>query len=267
MPPCPAMFSTYGWYKMPVVSMVCREIGASTGRTAMIRAITLLALTGLLVTNGALAEGRLQKYQNKANCYVWNPQPQKKETVTWTGRCVASRADGSGTQTWRFWKNGAWKEDSYTGTQRDGKRHGRGVFSGSNGYKYDGEYRNGKRHGRGVFRWGNDSKYDGGWRDNKKHGRGVSSWANGNKYDGEYRNGKQHGRGMFRWGDGTKYDGGWRDGKWHGRGFFTGADGSKYDGEYRHGKWHGRGVYTEKSGGKYVVESKNGKLLRKVRIK
>ena len=39
---------------------------------------------------------------NRPGCYVWNPNPQPEETVTWTGECNGGVAEGSGSLTWTF---------------------------------------------------------------------------------------------------------------------------------------------------------------------
>ena len=58
---------------------------------------------------------------------------------------------------------------------------------------YEGGWKNGKPHGHGVSTSTNGNKYDGEWKDGKPHGRGVSTRANdGRKYDGEWKDGKQH---------------------------------------------------------------------------
>ena len=39
---------------------------------------------------------------NRPGCYVWNPNPQPEETVTWTGGCSGGFAEGSGSLAWAF---------------------------------------------------------------------------------------------------------------------------------------------------------------------
>ena len=62
----------------------------------------------------------------------------------------------------------------YVGEGIDGKRHGQGTVTYSNGKKYVGEFKNGK-----------------------KHGQGTETYPNGSKYVGEFKNGKYHGQGTF----------------------------------------------------------------------
>ena len=137
-------------------------------------------------------QGRWQTLGNNPSCVVWNAEPQPSETVTWSGACANDKAQGRGTEVWRYLEDGEWKEDKYTGEMKDGKKHGRGVYV-----------------------WGRDSKwagdrYEGDWKDGKVWGRGVYVWANGDRYEGEFRDDKRHGRGVFRFASGDECEGEWR---------------------------------------------------------
>ena len=110
----------------------------------------------------------------------------------------------------------------YVGEGKDGKRHGQGTVTYSNGKKYVGEFKNGK-----------------------KHGQGTHTWSNGKKYVGEFKNGKRNGQGTMTYSDGRKYVGGVKNGKWDGKGVSTALDGQRwytlYEGEWKKGKKHGQG--------------------------
>ena len=110
----------------------------------------------------------------------------------------------------------------YVGEEIDGKRHGQGTVTYSNGKKYVGEFKNGK-----------------------KHGQGTQTWSNGKKYVGEFKNGKRNGQGTMTYSDGRKYVGGVKNGKWDGKGVSTALDGQRwntlYEGEWEKGKFHGQG--------------------------
>ncbi|WP_019680043.1 hypothetical protein, partial [Ruminococcus flavefaciens] len=54
---------------------------------------------------------------------------------------------------------------------------------------------NGKIHGKGVFTYTNGNKYEGSFKEGVKHGRGVFTWADGNVYEGEYENDMRNGIG------------------------------------------------------------------------
>ena len=57
---------------------------------------------------------------HRPGCYVWNPNPQPNETVTWTGACADGFAQGSGTATWSH----PGEHQIGTGLLRNGKTHG-----------------------------------------------------------------------------------------------------------------------------------------------
>jgi hypothetical protein len=58
-------------------------------------------------------------------CKIWNPQPQRNESVTWSGACTDGFASGKGVLAW--------------------------TENGQPDVKFDGEYENGKRNGPGVM--------------------------------------------------------------------------------------------------------------------
>ena len=58
---------------------------------------------------------------NRPGCYVWNPNPQREETVTWTGGCSGGFAEGSGSLRWAF---GGTEQVATGGRLRDGRMDG-----------------------------------------------------------------------------------------------------------------------------------------------
>ena len=80
---------------------------------------------------------------NHPECYVWNPNLQPDETVTWTAECSGGLAQGTGTLTWVL---GSGKRAN-KGLLQDGKMHGHWVESSANGTVREGSYVDGKRHG------------------------------------------------------------------------------------------------------------------------
>ena len=111
----------------------------------------------------------------------------------------------------------------YVGEGKDGKRHGQGTVTYSNGKKYVGEFKNGKRNGQGTMTYSDGRKYVGGVKNGKWDGKGVSTALDGQRwytlYDGEWKKGKKHGQGKLVV---TKIDddgtllGKWGLGKWKG---------------------------------------------------
>ena len=67
----------------------------------------------------------------RPGCYVWNPNLQPDETVTWTGGCSGGRAQGVGTLKWVY--DGGKKTAESTGGLTDGKMHGQWVIREADG--------------------------------------------------------------------------------------------------------------------------------------
>jgi hypothetical protein len=112
----------------------------------------------------------------------------------------------------------------------------KGTQEFDSGARYVGEFRNGKRHGRGVYTWPNGDKYVGNWEGGKRNGQGVFTGQNGIKYIGSYQDGKRHGVGTTIFPDGKKYAGEWENGKKNGRGTWTFPDGTKQGATYIDGE-------------------------------
>ena len=85
----------------------------------------------------------------------------------------------------------------YVGEKKDGKRHGQGTLTFSDGSSYEGEYRNDKRHGQGTLTKPNGDKYVGEFKDGKQDGQGTYTWSDGRKYVGEWKDGYRTGQGTF----------------------------------------------------------------------
>ena len=83
-----------------------------------------------------------------AGCYVWNPNLQIGETVSWDGNCEGNVAHGRGSLTW------SWGDDEQTGTGelRNGRVHGHWVFKYANGTELEGNYLEGELQGPWVQR-------------------------------------------------------------------------------------------------------------------
>jgi len=56
--------------------------------------------------------------------------------------------------------------------------------------EYVGEYKDGKKHGKGRYTWSDGGIYVGNWKDGKEHGHGTYTSPSGRKYVGEWREGK-----------------------------------------------------------------------------
>jgi hypothetical protein len=108
---------------------------------------SLVLLTGAVLLNAsvaAMAQAQSGKPPDwiadaKTGCKVWNPAPQARETIRWSGGCEGGFAQGRGTLQW--YENGR-PGDRYDGEYQAGKRNGHGVVTMSNGKRIEGDWRN-----------------------------------------------------------------------------------------------------------------------------
>ena len=177
---------------------------------------------------------------------------------------------------------------TYEGEWRDGKMHGRGIYSWPNGDVFEGDWRNGKMHGRGIHTWpGEDSTRTGEFYARAFHKLGTKAHEAGQR-DRAVQNFQEALRSNptpdFR--DKVqndldvllsqcppaspsppsdtavpstadppiptlnegRYEGDFRDGKKHGRGIHTWPNADRFEGNWRNGKMTGRGIYNFASG-------------------
>ena len=78
---------------------------------------------------------------------------------------------------------------------QEGKYHGQGVVTYSNGDKWEGEYKDGLPfNGQGTNTYSNGDKYVGEWKDGNPHGQGTKTYSDGGKYVGEFKYGNPNGQ-------------------------------------------------------------------------
>jgi hypothetical protein len=143
---------------------------------------------------------------DRPDCQAWNAQPQRNETVTWSGSCQSGKAEGAGVLTWGYIDSTGHAEketETYSGSLLGGKQNGRATTISSIGSRYDGEYRDGQKSGQGVLTWP-DAKYDGAWKDGKPHGSGTYT-EGGLSHQGQWEQGCLDDKGSVI-GLGTKID-------------------------------------------------------------
>jgi hypothetical protein len=103
--------------------------------------LAALAVLGLATSAPAQNSGKPPAWiaDSKTGCKVWNPAPQARETIHWSGGCDSGYAQGKGTLQW--YENGK-PGDRYVGEYQGGKRNGHGVVTMSNGTRIEGDWRN-----------------------------------------------------------------------------------------------------------------------------
>ena len=152
-----------------------------------------------------------------------------------------------------------------------------GEYTYPNGKKYSGTYKDGKRHGEGIFVFTDGETYDGEFNNGSYQGVGTYTFTNGNKYKGEWKDGDFDGEGTFTYGPASQTPGDYYTGKWK-KGSFTtnGAyyylapnedKGNIFIGKIQNGKPNGKGNLSYKSGDIYSGEVRDGKPNGKGTIK
>lgn len=198
---------------------------------------TIVFILCILLIEPVWAQGTW--FKTTDGCIVWNSKPRPNETVVWNGPCIYNKASGYGVLIWRRVKDGKVLISRYEGRMKNGKRHGQGVYVGSNGSHYEGGFRNGKRHGRGLYVDAAGNRYEGEVKEGKPNGFGALKYADGNRYEGEWLNGVPHGRGVFDFKDTTRFEGGFVKGIPEGTGQCRALDGKEGRCKYRDGKFAG----------------------------
>ncbi len=84
----------------------------------------------------------------RSGCAVWDLDPEPGWSVTWSGGCEDGKASGRGTLVWHEKGEAVIR---YEGEMKDGKEHGRGIFTTSEGDRYEGDLRDGKEHAGGSI--------------------------------------------------------------------------------------------------------------------
>lgn len=153
---------------------------------------------------------RWQKATN-VNCLVWNPSPDPDDSVTWTGSCVDGKAEGRGTQTFRFPDRGTWKEERYEGEMQGGKLNGQGTLYYENGDRFEGEFSDGQR-ARGSLYYANGAKYEGTFANGGFNGPGKFTYADGSYYEGNFANSLPNGKGTLTQIGAPPISGAWTNG-------------------------------------------------------
>ncbi|CAF1078293.1 unnamed protein product [Rotaria sp. Silwood1] len=147
-----------------------------------------------------------------------------KSPLTYEGEWHMGNMHGKGTL--QFGREG---QNYYTGDFILNIPFGKGRRQYASGNLYEGMWVNGKRHGYGIFSWSNgNGEYIGQWENGVQNGHGIHIWyiiraeesqyALRNYYEGNFLDGRRHGQGTFYYSSGTKYIGDWKADQKHGQG-------------------------------------------------
>ncbi len=248
---------------------VSKYLSAGRGREFYKEALALLIeieeieeelekeLGGLQVTPENMCEGKpvgsrcWMALTDQPECYVWNPNLQKDETVTWSGVCSDGFAQGAGTRLRNYSYNpyeDRWDErrEEAMGYLQNGYRQGLWtdrISTLTGGItEQKGPYVNSKRHGLWVERWPDiysPKQAEGAYVAGKKHGKWVTHESDGSVGGGAYVDGKKQGQWIEPY-PGGQGEGSYVGGKRHGHWIWRGLDGTTETETYVNGRSLGK---------------------------
>ena len=129
----------------------------------------------------------------------------------------------------------------YVGAIKNNMPNGYGTLtfsSGENtGQSYLGQFKNGKAHGQGKTSWSNGGSHTGSYKKGNADGLGTKIWSNGSQYIGHFLDNKHHGQGKYTYPDGRTREGTFVDGNFH-FGVQRTPGGSISEGTFVNGKLH-----------------------------
>ena len=131
---------------------------------------------------------------------------------------------------------------TYTGTFKNGLKHGKGKYTWKNGGVYEGDWINGEKTGKGKRTWKESGNvYEGDFLNGEKTGKGKYTYKNGDVYEGDFVNLSYTGKGKFTWRNGDVFMGDFnKDIKGEGRMYF------KSSGKIEFGEYNKRGEWKKK---------------------
>ena len=107
---------------VPIVAAMFALAGTAFAQPAATPPPALDALTGWVA-------------DPKTGCKIWDAAPDPAEKITWTGKCEAGMAEGSGTLQFFIGEKPAAR---YEGELRNGRADGQGISLEPDGTRYEG---------------------------------------------------------------------------------------------------------------------------------
>lgn len=209
-----------------------------------------------------------KKIEGRKDCYFYNTNPKKEETVTWDGDCSQQVPNGKGNLIWN-WKESRLHKIHKIGTYKNGKLEGYGkkywylnnvVF-----YEYIGEFYNNLEEGSGILKIYFKGKLaitiSGNFKKENPSGKMMVKYEDGQLYRGEMRGWDKEGWGEQTDNDGFKYIGNFKNNLFSGEGKAFYPNKNIYDGEWKKGEWNGEGLFTTPTGERLVGIYEKGKPL------
>ena len=132
--------------------------------------LTLLICLNSFIAFGQATTGAYIK-DPKTGCKVWVDEYTPDNSITWSGTCKSSYADGQGTL---IWYTSGKEIAQYTGVMKKGKPNGKGKYHNQWIGESEGTFINGVMQGQGTRTFATGLKLDGYYIDDEFVGLGES---------------------------------------------------------------------------------------------
>ncbi|MEM8906746.1 MAG: hypothetical protein AAGD05_02770, partial [Bacteroidota bacterium] len=151
----------------------------------------------------------------------------------------------------------------YTGTIKDGQRHGQGVFVAQDGTEWEGQWEANQLVGTVILRKPNGDVYEGAVQNYQRHGYGTYQWRNSsNRFAGDWKNDQREGKATYVIAkNGRRFEGTYVNNRIHGTGTWFYSDGSTLKGNFQKGKKEGRFTATSPDGQQQTCSYERGRLV------
>ena len=139
--------------------------------------ISILLLSSPVIGNNHKGETLYRWGENPD--YKWMGFGDKDTHPVYQGQVKDGKPNGLGVI---IYPDGIWKGgNKYVGEWKDGKEHGQGTQTSSDGRKYVGEFKNGLLNGQGTETTPDGTKYVGKFKDGERNGQGTLTFPDGTK--------------------------------------------------------------------------------------
>ncbi|MEM9819428.1 MAG: hypothetical protein AAF985_00090 [Bacteroidota bacterium] len=157
----------------------------------------------------------------------------------------------------------------YTGTIKNGKRHGQGTFVAKDGTVWEGEWENDVLQGTVILRKNTGDVYEGEIRNYQRHGYGTYRWRNsGNLFEGDWKNDQRDGKAKYTIAkSGRRFEGTYIDNRIHGTGTWFYPDGTTLQGHFNRGTKEGRFTVKAPDGTSQQCTYERGRLISSGRVR
>lgn len=129
-----------------------------------------------------------KEIEDMSDCYLWNTSPVAGETVTWSGECSGSFAEGKGTV---LWTGTGWSHEEVGSLKKGMKDDGQWIIRPNDGTVHVGAYMDNRRNGYWTIHGNDRTVQVGAYVNDKRNGHWIIRGNDGTIGKCGYSEGKQ----------------------------------------------------------------------------